>query len=159
MPGPDETTNILKANHMQIRLNSLIAAAAAGLLTLGWAGTARAADATGTWTWTMQGRGGQGGQGGQARQMTLKLKAEGDKLTGTLSSPGRQGGQARETAIDNGKVSGEDISFSVTREFNGNKMTSKYSGKVSADTIKGKVEMERNGEPVSRDWEAKREGK
>jgi hypothetical protein len=53
-------------------------------------------------------------------------------------------------------LKGDEITFSTTREVNGNKMTSKYSGKISGDTIKGKMEFERNGEPVSRDWEAKR---
>ena len=86
--------------------------------------------------------------------MTLKLKVDGEKLTGTLSSPGRDG-QTTETAIAEGKVKGEEISFTVTREFNGNKMVSKYNGKVSADAIKGKIESERNGQPQSRDWEAK----
>ena len=87
--------------------------------------------------------------------MTLKLKVDGDKLTGKLSSPGRDG-QTTETAIADGEVKGEEISFTVTREFNGNKMVSKYNGKVSADTIKGKIESERNGQTQSRDWEAKR---
>ena len=46
----------------------------------------------------------------------------------------------------------------MTREFNGNKMTTKYSGKVSGDTIKGKIEMPARGggDPMTRDWEAKR---
>jgi hypothetical protein len=87
--------------------------------------------------------------------MTLKLKVDGEKLTGTLSSPGRDG-QTTETKIAEGKVKGEEVSFTVTREFNGNKMVSKYNGKVSADAIKGKIESERNGTPQSRDWEAKR---
>ena len=114
-------------------------------------GTAvQAADATGTWGWTRPGR-----NGGADQKMTLKLKADGEKLTGTLSSPGRDG-QTTDTAIAEGKVKGEEISFTVTREFNGNKMVSKYNGKVSADAIKGKIESERNGQPQSRDWEAKR---
>ena len=115
-------------------------------------GTAvQAADATGTWNWTRPGR-----NGGPDQKMSLKLKVDGEKLTGTLSSPGRDGATT-ETAIAEGKVKGEDVSFTVTREFNGNKMVSKYSGKVSADTIKGKIESERNGQAQSRDWEAKRE--
>ena len=89
--------------------------------------------------------------------MTLKLKADGEKLTGTLSTPGRQGGQANDTEITDGKVKGDEISFTVTREFGGNKMSTKYSGKVSDDTIKGKTETERGGNTRSRDWEAKRE--
>ena len=50
------------------------------------------------------------------RKMTLTLKTEGDKLTGTLSSPGRND-QANETAISDGKVKGDEVSFSVTREY------------------------------------------
>ncbi len=133
---------------------NILPIAACAALTFGFAaqGVAQSAKADGTWTWTMQGR-----QGGAERKMTLKLKTEGDKLTGKLSSPGRDGGQARETEITDGKIKGNEISFTVVREFNGNKFTSKYSGKVTADTIKGKMEFERNGETQSRDWEAKRE--
>lgn len=109
-------------------------------------------DASGTWSWTMPGR-----NGGPDRKMTLKLKAEGDKLSGKMISPGRQGGDPVETEIKDGKVKDGEVSFTVTREFGGNKMTSKYNGKLSADTIKGKMEFERNGETQSRDWEAKRD--
>jgi len=110
------------------------------------------ADPAGTWTWTIPGR-----NGGPDRKNTLKLKTEGDKLTGTISAPGRQGSEPRETEIADGKVKGDEVSFTVTREFNGNKFTQKYNGKLSGDTIKGKMEFERNGETQSRDWEAKRE--
>ena len=126
----------------------------------------RAADVSGTWSWTMQRRG--GGQGGNAnaapRKTTLKLKADGDKLTGSLSQPafgrgGQGGGQPRETEISDGKISGNEISFSVKREFNGNAFVTKYSGKVDGDTITGKIEIPSRdgGDPRSRDWEAKRE--
>jgi hypothetical protein len=109
------------------------------------------ADANGTWTWTRQGR-----NGGAEMKITLKLKVEGDKVTGKITSPGRQDSTPVETEIKDGKIKGEEISFSVTREFNGNTMTQKYSGKVTADTIKGKIESERNGQTQSRDWEAKK---
>ncbi len=127
------------------------------------------ADATGTWTWTMQPRGGQGGgQGGNAQQtprkVTLKLKVDGEKLTGNITSPfGRRGGQGGDgqqpppTEISDGKVKGDEVSFSVVREFNGNKFIQKYSGKLDGDTIKGKIDFERNGEAQSRDWKADRE--
>ena len=89
--------------------------------------------------------------------MTLALKQEGEKLTGKLSSPGRDGA-ARETEISEGTVKGADVAFSVTREFGDRKMTSKYTGKLSGDTITGKVESKnRDGEDQSRDWTAKRE--
>ena len=103
-------------------------------------------DPAGTWKWSVT------GQNGQTRETTLKLKVDGEKLTGTIS--GRAGG---ETAIAEPKLKGEEISFEVTREFNGNKVTTKYNGKINGDSIKGKMEFERNGQPQSRDWEAKRE--
>jgi hypothetical protein len=127
------------------------------------------ADPTGTWTWTQQPRaGGNAPANATPRKITLKLKAEGDKLTGTITQPagGRRGGgdgaappAPTETKISNGKVNGDSISFDVTREFNGNSFTAKYAGKVEGDMIKGKVEMPARGggEAQSRDWEAKRE--
>lgn len=110
------------------------------------AGVARAddkADPTGTWKWKV-------GQGDRAREVTLKLKMEGDKLTGAMV------GGNNETKIDDGSFKDGEISFSVTRERNGMKSTTKYSGKLSGDTIKGSTESERNGEKRKQDWEAKR---
>jgi len=134
-------------------LASLVKVSLCAILALGFVAQIQAQDkkADGTYSWTMQGR-----QGGPERKITLKLKTEGDKLTGAVSSPGRDG-NTMETKIEEGKVKGEEISFSVVREFNGNKMTSKYSGKLTADGIKGKIESTgRDGEVRSRDWEAKR---
>jgi hypothetical protein len=130
----------------------LTVASAALALTLIAPATAADKKVDGTWSWSVPGR-----NGGDARKSTLKLKTEGDKLTGKISSPGRQGAQARETDIEEGKVKGDEISFKVVREFNNNKITQKYNGKIEGDTIKGKVEFDRNGEAQSRDWEAKRE--
>lgn len=106
-------------------------------------------DPTGTYVWVVP-----GWNGGPDRTNTLTLKLEGDKLTGKLTSPGR-GGQSMSTDIADANIAGSDISFTVTREFNGNKFTSKYSGKLADGAIKGKIEFERNGESQSRDWEAK----
>ena len=106
---------------------------------------------TGKWTWTMPGR-----NGGPDRKSTLDLKVDGAKVTGKISSPGRDG-QTTETEIADGKLKDGELSFSVTREWNGNKMTAKYNGKVAAEKITGKVSVDRNGEATSRDWEAKKE--
>jgi hypothetical protein len=111
-----------------------------------------AADVTGKWGWSTPGR-----QGGEPRKMTLELKAEGEKLTGKLLSPGWQGGEARATEISDGKVVGDEISFAIKREYNGNQMVIKYKGKVSGDTIKGKSMFDRGGQTREMDWEAKRE--
>jgi len=112
---------------------------------------AKQTDPSGTWMWSVPAR-----NGGPERTNTLTLKAEGDKLTGKLTTPGRDG-QLRESTVDAGKVSGAEVSFSITRQFNGNSMTAKYSGKVEGDSIKGKMEFERDGETQSRDWVATRQ--
>lgn len=142
---------------MKLTLRSFLSMSTAAVALLVWTApqTSRAEDAkaspTGTWTWTTPGR-----NGGPERKSTLKLKAEGEKLTGKVSSPGREG-QVMETEISDGKVKGDEIEFKVVREFNGNKFVMGYKGKISGDTIKGKTEFERQGEKQSRDWEAKRE--
>jgi hypothetical protein len=139
----------IKQNH----LTTLIKASLCGLVALGFLSQAQAADkkADGTYTFTVPGR-----NGGADRKMTLMLKTEGEKLTGKLSFEG-QNGQTRETEITDGKLKGDEVSFTVVREFNGNKITSKYNGKVDEKGIKGKIETERDGNTQSRDWEAKRE--
>jgi hypothetical protein len=99
---------------------------------------------TGTWKWSAT-------WGGQTRELTLKLKLEGDKLTGC-----RVGRDGKETPIADATYKDGEFSFTYTREREGRKMTSKYTGKVSGDTIKGKIEFTREGQTRSRDWEAKR---
>jgi hypothetical protein len=124
-----------------------LAAATFVLAIVGVAALARAEDKpspTGTWKWTVK-------MGDQSREMTLNLKLEGDKLTGSM--PGRDG---KETPIAESKYKDGELSFTITRERNGQKMTTKYAGKVSGDTIKGQVEFTREGQAQKRDWEAKR---
>jgi hypothetical protein len=104
------------------------------------------AEATGSWKWTTTGR------DGQTVENVLKLKQDGDKLTGVLV--GRNG---TETAIGSAKIQDGTISFTVTRERNGQSFTAKYQGKISGNSIKGTIETERNGETRSRDWEAESE--
>ncbi|MBM3823826.1 MAG: hypothetical protein FJ404_13240 [Verrucomicrobia bacterium] len=109
------------------------------------AGDDKKPNPVGTWKWSMT------GQNGQTRESTLKLKMEGDKLVGTIS------GRQQDSPIEDASLKGDEISFKVVREFNGNKFTIKYLGKISGDSIKGKSEFDRNGEAQTRDWEAKRE--
>jgi hypothetical protein len=120
----------------------------AGLLL--FAAVAQAADPSGTWIWSTPGR-----NGGPDRVTTLVLKVAGEKLTGKISVPGRDA-QPVETPIASGKVDGDNISFDLVREFNGNSTTNKYSGAVTADKITGKIESSRDGQTQSRDWQAKR---
>ena len=109
---------------------------------------AMAADITGKWVAEQPGR-----NGGPARQTTFDLKADGATLTGTMTGGmgggPRRGGVAavpRALAISDGKVDGNNISFTVKVEFNGNTMVSKYEGTLSGDELKLKVNREgRNG--------------
>ena len=122
-------------------LGLVVLAAFAGLVT-----TARADDKpnpTGTWKWTVT-------MGNNTRDVSLTLKLEGDKLTGTLV----RGDQ--ETPIEDAKYKDGELSFKVTRERDGQKFTIKYNGKITGDTIKGKSEFGAEGNTQSRDWEAKR---
>jgi hypothetical protein len=102
------------------------------------------ANATGTWKWSYT------TQNGQTIDFTLKLKHDGDKLTGTLTGRG-------DNTIEKGSIKAGELSFNLTSERNGQKFTRTYRGKLSGDTIKGKIEFDRNGEKRSFDWEAKRE--
>jgi len=109
-------------------------------------GPLRAADdPTGTWKWETN-------FNGKTRENTLKLKLDGDKLTGTMLGRDNQ-----ETPIENASYKDGKISFTITREFNNNKITSKYNGTLSGDTIKGKTETDFNGQNRMADWDAKRQ--
>jgi hypothetical protein len=136
---------------MKAHLKSLAAVLAAFCLTV----VAFAADASpnGTWKWTIQGR-----QGGQGFDQTLKLELKDGALTGTLL--GVQGNQfsVPDSPISDASFKDGTIKFSVTREFNGNKLTTKYEGKIEGDAIKGSYERPglNGGDPVKREWDAKR---
>jgi hypothetical protein len=110
-----------------------------------------AADATGKWTYEMAGR-----QGGPARQVTITLKQDGNKLTGSVPGMGRGGQEAPPIEIKNGKVDGDKVSFEVVREFQGNTMTTKYEGTVSGDEMKLKITRDTPNGPMTNDVTAKR---
>jgi hypothetical protein len=110
------------------------------------AGTAWADDKpnpTGTWKYSAD-------VNGNTIDVTIKLKLEGDKLTGTVSV------RDIETKIEDGKYKDGEVSFTLNREMNGNKFTMKYKGTIKGDTFKGKRELERDGQTNTRDFEAKR---
>jgi hypothetical protein len=110
-----------------------------------------AADPSGTWKWSQPGRG-----GGAPRESTLTLAMKDGKLTGKVATPGRDGATTT-TEIANGSIKGDVVSFTVEREFNGNKIVTKYSGKLAGDTITGESEGPgRDGATQKREWVAKK---
>ncbi len=93
-----------------------------------------AADVSGKWTYEQQGRG-----GGPPRQVTLTLKQDGSKLTGSVPGFARGGGAAPENEISNGKVDGNNISFEVKRQTQNGEFVTKYEGTLDGDSLKLKI--------------------
>ncbi|HTY61802.1 MAG TPA: hypothetical protein VMG30_06050 [Acidobacteriota bacterium] len=89
--------------------------------------SAWAADVTGKWIAHVAGAQGQGDS-----DITLIFKADGDNLTGTLNNSMMPG----DVAIEEGKINGDDISFSIKRKFGESEMKIVWKGKVSGDEIK-----------------------
>jgi len=111
-----------------------------------------AADVTGKWTFEQPGRGGNPG-----RPVTVTLKQDGGKLTGQMPGMGR-GGDAPPppTEITDGKVDGNNVSFTVKREFNGNSMVTKYEGVVDGDSMKLKITRDTQNGPTTTEVVAKK---
>lgn len=110
-----------------------------------------AADVTGKWTYEQQGRNG-------AQTITLDLKASGSTLTGTMLGPGRGGAAPMPMDISDGKVSGDTVTFSVKRSFNGNESVTKYEGTLSGADLKLKITApgRGGGDPTTTEVTAKR---
>ncbi len=85
-----------------------------------------AADVTGKWKAEFT------SPDGQQRVNTFTFKADGTNLTGSVA------GSQDETAIQNGKINGDEISFSAERPFG--KFT--YIGKVSGNEIRFQVDFD-----------------
>jgi hypothetical protein len=77
------------------------------------------ADLNGKWTGTLN------TPDGQALDISYNFKVDGEKLTGTASSP------AGDVTVDDGKIKGDDFTFKV----NVNGTDYPHSGKVYADSV------------------------
>ena len=107
-------------------------------------GLALAADISGKWAGDMPGR------GGDTTPTTFTFKVDGEKLTGSMTGP--QG----DIPLQEGKVAGNQISFSTTLDFGGNSIKILYKGTVSGDQVKMSREREGSGQP--REFTIKRSG-
>lgn len=96
-----------------------------------------AADVTGKWTAQVPGR------DGATQETTFAFKQDGDKLSGSVTSP------RGDRAISEGKVTGDSISFSI--ETQRGKQT--FTGTVSGSEIKFKRE---GGQGQAREFIAKK---
>jgi len=93
-----------------------------------FATTLLGADLNGKWTAESEGR------DGQKRTTVFNFKSDGDKLTGTVSGMGGQ-----EIQIEEGKITGDEVSFAATMNFNGNSRKQEYKGKLVGDQLQLKV--------------------
>ena len=91
---------------------------------LGLATVVAAADATGKWKGTLETEDG-------SRELTFNLKADGGKLTGIVA-----GLLDRPLDVNDGKVEGAIITFSVITEWDGNAVKLVYKGEMAGDEIK-----------------------
>jgi len=103
---------------------------------------ALAADVTGTWKATAQGPNG-------TMERTFVLKAEGSKLTGETTSS-----IFGKSTIMDGKIDGDNLSFTITVKFQDNEMKVNYKGKVSGNEIKFTAEIPGSGQTL--EWVAKK---
>ncbi|HUB33227.1 MAG TPA: hypothetical protein VMA31_09365 [Bryobacteraceae bacterium] len=88
------------------------------------AATAFAADVSGNWKATAEGPQG-------AIERTFTFQQHGTELTGETTSE-----MMGKSTINEGKVEGENISFAITVNFQGEERKLTYHGKISGDTIK-----------------------
>ena len=98
------------------------------LMSAALAASAFASDVTGKWVGKMETPNG-------TRDSVINLKQDGEKLTGSM--PGRNG----ETPIADGSVKGDDVAFTVVRNFGGEERKINYKGKVAGSEMKLKFEM------------------
>lgn len=103
-----------------------------------------AADPTGRWTAAFQ------GPQGNTVHSVITLKADGENLTGSIE--GMRGGQ---TPISDGKVNGDQVTFTVVREWQGQQFKMFYHGTIKRDVIHFTVTRE-GGRGGAREFDAKR---
>lgn len=94
------------------------------ILTLLLTASLFAADITGKWKGTAESPNG-------TIERTFTFKVDGDKLTGETESQ-----MLGKAAINDGKIDGDNLSFSINANFQGNEMKLEYKGKVTGDEIK-----------------------
>ena len=95
--------------------------------------------------WTAEIAGGRG-----AQMVTITLKADGAKLTGST-----QGGRGGEVAIEDGSVSGNTVKFKTKQMGRGGEQVFNWTGTVSGDEIKFTRTIE-GGQGMPQEFTAKR---
>lgn len=98
----------------------------------------------GTWTGEVQ-----GGRGPQ--QITLSLKADGGKLTGTLT-----GGRGGDVMIEEGTITGNTLKFKSKQMGRGGQITFSWTGTLKGDEI-AFSRMAEGGQAAAQEFTLKRQ--
>jgi hypothetical protein len=88
--------------------------------------------------------------GGQTFEPVLRLEQNGSDLKGVVAI------RDFETPISKGKVQGNNVSFEVVRERDGNTFKSVYNGKLEGNVLRGTVASNWGGNERTFDFEARR---
>ncbi|MEO8592745.1 MAG: hypothetical protein ABI759_05460 [Candidatus Solibacter sp.] len=107
--------------------------------------SAMAADISGKWKATGDGQNGP-------MERTFTFKQEGTKLTGETESS-----FAGKSAIIDGKVEGDNVSFTINMKFQDQEMKMEYKGKISGNEIKFTAEAGGGGGFGPITWTAKKQ--
>jgi hypothetical protein len=109
------------------------------------------ADPSGTWKWERT-------FNENKIDYTLRLNWHDDKLTGTCQAVMENGppGLSDPVKIDDAKLEGDKISFTITRSFNGNEFTVAYGGSFDGDELEGSVKLDFRDREREFDWNANR---
>ena len=104
-----------------------------------------AADISGTWKATAEGPNG-------SMERTFVFKVDGTKVTGDTTST-----MMGKSVINDGKIDGDNVTFTITANFGGNDVKINYKGKVSGNEIRFTSEMAGGGGGQAIEWHAKKQ--
>ncbi len=108
------------------------------------AAAAVAADISGNWKATAEGPQGQ-------MERTFTFKVDGNKVTGESTSS-----MMGKSAISDGKIEGDTVTFVLTGKFGDQEVKLNYKGKISGNEIKFTSEMAGGGGGDPIQWTAKK---
>jgi hypothetical protein len=103
-----------------------------------------AGNPTGTWNMSVE-------VNGKKQEFTLKLKLDGDKLTGAMV-----GKNGKESVLQNAKYKDGDMSFTIVRDEVGKKMPITVTAIAVGETMSGMADFTLDGQEQNISWEAKR---
>ena len=88
---------------------------------------------------------------GQTLKSSVKIATEGDKVSGTMTTP-----DGKEVKIEDAKLAGDELSFKINVDFEGSALIAKFKGKIDGDKIKGQVDYDLGGQAGTLDFSAKK---